>query len=89
MVKRQRIIGSILRSRSVAEKSAIIAQFKKDAVPLFAAGTIEPLIDARFSLKDTAEAHRMLERSDHFGKIVLQNRESSLEQLNDRAVPVA
>jgi NADPH:quinone reductase-like Zn-dependent oxidoreductase len=42
-------------------------------MPLFAAGTIEPLIDARFPLKDAADAHRLMEQGGHFGKIVLQN----------------
>jgi putative PIG3 family NAD(P)H quinone oxidoreductase len=75
MVKRQRIIGSVLRSRPVTEKAAIINQFETEVMPLFAAGTIEPLIDARFALKDAAEAHRLMEQGGHFGKIVLQNQE--------------
>jgi putative PIG3 family NAD(P)H quinone oxidoreductase len=73
MVKRQRIIGSVLRSRPVTEKAAIIDQFEAAVMPLFAAGTIEPLIDARFPLKDAADAHRLMEQGGHFGKIVLQN----------------
>ncbi len=73
MVKRQRIIGSVLRSRPVTEKAAIIDQFETTVMPLFAAGTIEPLIDARFPLKDAAEAHRLMEQGGHFGKIVLVN----------------
>jgi putative PIG3 family NAD(P)H quinone oxidoreductase len=73
MVKRQRIIGSVLRSRPVNEKAAIIQEFEKTVVPLFAAGMIEPTVNARFSLKDAAEAHRLMERGGHFGKIVLQN----------------
>jgi putative PIG3 family NAD(P)H quinone oxidoreductase len=73
MVKRQRIIGSVLRSRPVTEKAAIINQFETEVMPLFAAGTIEPLIDARFALKDAAEAHRLMEQGGHFGKIVLVN----------------
>jgi putative PIG3 family NAD(P)H quinone oxidoreductase len=75
MVKRQRIIGSVLRSRPVTEKAAIIDQFEAAVMPLFAAGTIEPLIDARFPLKDAADAHRLMEKGGHFGKIVLQNQE--------------
>ena len=73
MVKRQRIIGSVLRSRPITEKAAIIDQFEAAVMPLFAAGTIEPLIDARFPLKDAADAHRLMEQGGHFGKIVLEN----------------
>ena len=71
MVKRQRIIGSVLRSRPVAEKAAIIAQFESTVMPLFATGKIEPLISARFPLQDAAAAHQMMEQSGHFGKIIL------------------
>jgi len=71
MVKRQRIIGSVLRSRPIAEKTAIIDQFESTVMPLFAAGKIEPLISARFPLRDAAAAHEMMEQGGHFGKIVL------------------
>ncbi len=71
MVKRQRIIGSVLRSRPVMEKAAIIDQFETTVMPLFAAGTIEPLISARFPLQDAAAAHQMMEQGGHFGKIIL------------------
>ena len=75
MVKRQRIIGSVLRSRPVAEKASIIARFEEKVMPLFAAGTIEPEISATFALKDAADAHRMMEQGRHFGKIILSNQE--------------
>lgn len=71
MVKRQRIIGSVLRSRPVMEKAAIIDQFETTVMPLFAAGKIEPLISARFPLQDAAAAHQMMEQGGHFGKIIL------------------
>ncbi len=35
------------------------------------AAAIEPLIDARFPLADAAEAHALMERGGHFGKIIL------------------
>jgi len=72
MVKCQRIIGSVLRSRSAQEKGEIIAEFTKMVMPRFAAGTLVPLIYKTYSLDDVAEAHRAMERSEHFGKIVLK-----------------
>ncbi|MCP4472793.1 MAG: NAD(P)H-quinone oxidoreductase [Gammaproteobacteria bacterium] len=71
MVKRQRIIGSVLRSRPVAEKASIIARFEDTVMPLIAAGEITPLVDATFSLSEAADAHLLMEKSGHFGKIVL------------------
>jgi NADPH:quinone reductase-like Zn-dependent oxidoreductase len=44
-------------------------------MPLFASATIEPLIDARFALKDAAEAHKLMEQGGHFGKIILSNQD--------------
>ncbi len=71
MVKRQQIIGSVLRSRPVAEKSAIIADFNATVMPLFASGKIEPLVSNSFPLEQVAKAHRAMENGEHFGKIVL------------------
>jgi len=71
MVKRQRIIGSVLRSRPVAEKAAIIAKFEATVMPLIAAGDVTPLVDATFPLAEAAAAHTMMEQGGHFGKIVL------------------
>jgi NADPH:quinone reductase-like Zn-dependent oxidoreductase len=71
MVKRQRIIGSVLRSRSVQEKQEIVAQFTRTVMPCFSDGSIEPVIYRTYPLDDVAEAHRTMEQSKHFGKIVL------------------
>lgn len=72
MVKRQKIIGSVLRSRPVAEKSQIIAGFEKNVMPLFAAGKIAPLVSDVFALEKAADAHLAMEQGTHFGKIVLE-----------------
>ena len=71
MVKRQRIVGSVLRPRPVAEKTAIINEFDRVVMPLFAAGTIAPLIHEVYPIERVADAHRAMESSSHFGKLVL------------------
>lgn len=71
MVKRQQLIGSVLRSRSVEEKSDIIAAFSQSVMPFFADRTIVPLIHQVYPLADAAEAHRSMQTSSHFGKLVL------------------
>lgn len=72
MVKRQQIIGSVLRSRPVSEKGEIIAEFVKRALPKFADRTIAPIIEKVFPLDEVVQAHRMMEEDKHFGKIVLK-----------------
>jgi putative PIG3 family NAD(P)H quinone oxidoreductase len=72
MVKRQQIIGSVLRSRPVKDKAEIVAEFTRTALPRFADRTIVPIIEKVFPLDEVAEAHRMMEEDRHFGKIVLK-----------------
>jgi putative PIG3 family NAD(P)H quinone oxidoreductase len=72
LVQRLRIIGSVLRPRSVDEKAAIIRQFAQDVLPHLAAGTIVPLIHRVYPLEQAAEAHRAMEAGEHFGKLVLR-----------------
>ncbi|GAM09003.1 quinone oxidoreductase PIG3 [Geobacter sp. OR-1] len=72
MVKRQQIIGSVLRSRPVKDKGDIVAEFTRTALPKFADRTIVPIIERVFPLDQVVEAHRMMEEDKHFGKIVLK-----------------
>ena len=72
MVKRQQIIGSVLRSRPVVDKAAIVAEFTRTALPKFADRTIVPIVENIFSIDEVVDAHRMMEEDAHFGKIVLQ-----------------
>jgi len=71
MVKRQQLIGSVLRSRPVAEKSAIISRFVDTVLPQVAAGKVVPLVSETLPLSEVAAAQRLMEESGHFGKIVL------------------
>ena len=72
MVKRQQIIGSVLRSRPVKDKGDIVAEFTRTALPKFADRTIVPIVEKVFPLDAVADAHRMMEEDRHFGKIVLK-----------------
>jgi len=71
MLKRLIHTGSTLRARSVADKGAIARAVEEHALPLVAAGTVKPLIDSTFPLRDAAAAHARMESSAHIGKIVL------------------
>ena len=72
MVKRQRIIGSVLRALPVEQKSDITARFARRVLPHIEAGRIVPLIHEVLPLEEAARAHAMMEASGHFGKIVLR-----------------
>ena len=71
LTKRLQIFGSVLRSRSLADKIAITRRFEQNWLPLLTAGKIQPIIDTVFPLAQAAEAHRYMEANKNFGKIIL------------------
>ena len=72
LMKRARVIGSTLRARPVEEKAAIVTAFLEHFGADLTAGRIRPVIHTVLPLDRAEEAHRMMEASDHFGKIVLK-----------------
>jgi NADPH:quinone reductase len=72
MVKRLHIMGSTMRPRTAQEKQAIRDDLLAHVWPLLEAGVVAPVIHAIFPLEDIAKAHRLMESSDHIGKIMLQ-----------------
>ncbi len=72
MAKRLKIIGTVLRSRSTAEKAETTAGFIKNVLPLLKSGAVVPNIDCCFKMREIREAHRYLESNASFGKIVLE-----------------
>jgi putative PIG3 family NAD(P)H quinone oxidoreductase len=71
MLKRLHHTGSTLRSRSIADKSAIRAAVEAGALPLIVAGKVKPVIYKTFPLAEAAAAHALMEASSHIGKLVL------------------
>ena len=71
MRRRLTITGSTLRPRPIAFKGAIAKNLRERIWPLIEAGKIKPEIYKTFPLEQAAEAHRLMESSQHIGKIVL------------------
>ncbi len=69
--KRLTITGSTLRPRSVAFKAAIAQACLKTVWPALAAKRIKPVIFRTFAAEQVAQAHALIESSQHVGKIVL------------------
>lgn len=72
MLKRLQLTGSTLRPRPVAFKAAIAAALKRHVWPLLEAGAIKPVVHAALPLKEASAGHRMMEASEHIGKIMLR-----------------
>jgi putative PIG3 family NAD(P)H quinone oxidoreductase len=71
MLKRLTITGSTLRPRTVEQKGAIAAALHRQVWPLLEKKTVKPVIYRTFPLAEAAAAHRLMESSEHIGKIVL------------------
>ncbi|HVR38177.1 MAG TPA: NAD(P)H-quinone oxidoreductase [Thermoanaerobaculia bacterium] len=71
LMKRAKLMGSMLRSRTVEEKAAIVRAFVTKFGASLEAGRVRPVIHRVLPLEEAADAHRLMAASEHFGKIVL------------------
>ncbi|MGE0225032.1 MAG: NAD(P)H-quinone oxidoreductase [Acetobacteraceae bacterium] len=71
MVRRLTITGSTMRPRTTAQKGAIADDLRARVWPVLDAGRCPPVIHATFPLAQAVEAHRLMESSQHIGKIML------------------
>ncbi|BCH57035.1 zinc-binding dehydrogenase [Agrobacterium vitis] len=65
-----RLIGTVMKSRSRAEKRAMVRRFREQALPM-TGQVLKPVIGAVYPLAATSEAHRRMEAGGLFGKIVI------------------
>lgn len=72
LVKRATVHAASLRSRPLTQKADIVAETQHAVWPLIEAGSVRPIIDRVLTLDDAAEAHRLLESSEHIGKVLLR-----------------
>ncbi|WP_448382225.1 NAD(P)H-quinone oxidoreductase [Desulfosoma sp.] len=75
LTQRIRIIGSVLRSRSDAEKAALIARCRANLLPLLEKGVVRPVVDTIFAVSDVEAAHLYVREGKHFGKVVVRWKE--------------
>ncbi|HUQ58446.1 NAD(P)H-quinone oxidoreductase [Lentzea sp.] len=72
LAKRAMVMATGLRGRSVENKGAIVAQVREHLWPLVESGAVKPIVGEVVPMSDAAEAHRLLEASDVFGKVLLK-----------------
>ena len=71
LTRRLTITGSTLRPRPLTFKATIAAALRAQVWPLIESGAIRPVVHARFPAAEAAQAHALMESSQHVGKIVL------------------
>jgi putative PIG3 family NAD(P)H quinone oxidoreductase len=69
--KRAAVTATSLRGRPAAEKATIVAAVREHVWPLIGAGHVRPIVDQTVPMRDAATAHRVLEESNHIGKVLL------------------
>lgn len=71
LAKRAAVAATSLRGRPLEEKTAIVAAVREHVWPLLEAGTVRPVVDRALPMPEAAQAHRVVEASDHVGKVLL------------------
>jgi putative PIG3 family NAD(P)H quinone oxidoreductase len=69
--KRGALHATNVRGRPLAQKAEICAAVVGGLWPMVADGRVRPVVDATFPMPKAADAHRLVESSTHFGKVLL------------------
>ena len=72
MLKRLTFTGSTLRARPGSEKARLAGELRTHIWPLLEQKRMLPVIHQEFALADAASAHRLMESSEHIGKLMLK-----------------
>jgi putative PIG3 family NAD(P)H quinone oxidoreductase len=71
MTKRGSISATTLRARPPQEKAEVVRGVREHIWPLVESGAIRPIVDRRVPMSRAAQAHQIVESSDHLGKVLL------------------
>jgi NADPH2:quinone reductase len=74
--KRLEVIGTVMRTRTLEERILLVREFTERMLPLFDqriehAAPLRPVLERVYSIGELAEAHRVMEGNETFGKIVV------------------
>lgn len=72
LYKHLKVIGTVMKSRAIEEKRAMVRRFAENALPMFVDGQLRPLVGEVFPLDRAADAHRRMEAGGGFGKVLLE-----------------
>ena len=70
--KRLKLFGVSNKLRTAPQRAATVEGFKRDFLPLFAAGKLKPLVSRVYDFADLPKAKDAMEADAHVGKIVVR-----------------
>ncbi len=71
LARRASVFGTTLRSRSTTAKARIVAAVRERVWPMVADGRVRPIVHSVLPMTHAADAHRLLESGEVFGKVLL------------------
>lgn len=71
LAKRASVSATSLRARPLEEKAEIVRAVRENVWPLIESGRVRPIVQDRLPLAEAASAHRVLDESQHIGKVLL------------------
>ncbi len=71
LMKRLTVQAMTMRSLPLERRIVLAVRFSSEILPLFEAGKLKPQVDSVYPLDAAADAHRHMENSGHFGKVIL------------------
>jgi putative PIG3 family NAD(P)H quinone oxidoreductase len=74
LTKRATVHAAGLRARPTVQKAEVVAGVEANVWPMIESGAVRPVIDRTLTLDDAPEAHRLVDSSEHIGKVVLRVR---------------
>jgi NADPH:quinone reductase-like Zn-dependent oxidoreductase len=72
LTKRATVHAAGLRGRSPVQKAEIVAETQANVWPMIEAGSVRPVVDRVLTLEQAGEAHRVVEASEHIGKVLMR-----------------
>jgi NADPH:quinone reductase-like Zn-dependent oxidoreductase len=74
LAKRATVHAAGLRGRPKQQKADIVAETQASVWPMIESGAVRPIVDRVLTLDEAGEAHRVVEASEHIGKVLLRAR---------------
>lgn len=74
LAKRATVHAAGLRGRPKQQKADIVAETQANVWPMIESGAVRPIVDRVLTLDEAGEAHRVVEASEHIGKVLMRAR---------------